>query len=369
MTKKIHIVSFDVPFPADYGGVIDVFYRLVALKECGYEITLHCYQYGRESRSELEEYCEEVVYYKRRRSVFSVLKKSPFIVATRNSKRLLENLLKDESPIIFEGLHTCYFLDNKALKGRIKIVRTHNIEQDYYAGLANSAQGWRKWFFAQESKKLKTFEAILSKASAVLAIQENDVKHFSQLNKNCSILTAAVPLVDSNFNAETKNYCLFHGNLSVLENEKAAIWVLNQITFPEVSPLIIAGKNPSNKLISLCKTRKVELIANPSELAMDKLILNAGVHIAYTEQSTGLKLKLIAALNSSGHVIVNPKMVEGTSLAEVCLVAESPKRFSELVQQCSSQALSADQFEKRQKVLSKQFNNSQICAILGEIIK
>ncbi|MGY8925798.1 MAG: hypothetical protein ACKVJC_00740, partial [Flavobacteriales bacterium] len=75
-------------------------------------------------------------------------------------------------------------------------------------------------------------------------------------------------------------------------------------------------------------------MANPSELVMDKLIMEARLHIAYTEQSTGLKLKLIAGLNSSGHVIVNPKMVEGTSLAEVCLVAESPKRFNELVQQC-----------------------------------
>ncbi len=28
--EHIHLISFDVPFPADYGGVIDVFYKIKA---------------------------------------------------------------------------------------------------------------------------------------------------------------------------------------------------------------------------------------------------------------------------------------------------------------------------------------------------
>ena len=36
--KKLHIVSFDVPFPPNYGGVIDVFYKLIELKKLGVEI-------------------------------------------------------------------------------------------------------------------------------------------------------------------------------------------------------------------------------------------------------------------------------------------------------------------------------------------
>ena len=31
MEKHLHIVAFNVPLPANYGGVIDVFYRLKAL--------------------------------------------------------------------------------------------------------------------------------------------------------------------------------------------------------------------------------------------------------------------------------------------------------------------------------------------------
>ena len=29
--RHIHVVSFNVPYPADYGGVIDVYFRLQAL--------------------------------------------------------------------------------------------------------------------------------------------------------------------------------------------------------------------------------------------------------------------------------------------------------------------------------------------------
>ena len=31
MNIHLHIVSFNVPLPADYGGIIDVFYRLKSL--------------------------------------------------------------------------------------------------------------------------------------------------------------------------------------------------------------------------------------------------------------------------------------------------------------------------------------------------
>ncbi len=63
--KHLHIVCFDVPYPADYGGVIDVFYRIKAFHELGIKIHLHCFEYGRGKQIELEQYCIEVKYYKR----------------------------------------------------------------------------------------------------------------------------------------------------------------------------------------------------------------------------------------------------------------------------------------------------------------
>ena len=43
---KLHVVSFQVPYPPRYGGLIDVFYKLKALKRAGCHIVLHTYRYA-----------------------------------------------------------------------------------------------------------------------------------------------------------------------------------------------------------------------------------------------------------------------------------------------------------------------------------
>ena len=45
--KHLHIVCLDVPYPVDYGGVFDLFYKIKALSEAGVKIHLHCFEYGR----------------------------------------------------------------------------------------------------------------------------------------------------------------------------------------------------------------------------------------------------------------------------------------------------------------------------------
>ena len=74
--QPLHIISFNVPFPANYGGVIDVFYKIKSLHQLGIQITLHCFKYGRTEAKELEKYCKTVHYYKRNTSLtqqFSIL--------------------------------------------------------------------------------------------------------------------------------------------------------------------------------------------------------------------------------------------------------------------------------------------------------
>ena len=62
--NHLHIIAFDVPYPANYGGVIDVFYRVKALSEAGVKVHLHCFEYGR-GEQEILKRCHEVKYYKR----------------------------------------------------------------------------------------------------------------------------------------------------------------------------------------------------------------------------------------------------------------------------------------------------------------
>ena len=45
--RILHVIAFDVPFPADYGGVIDIYYKIKAIHKEGVDIKLHIYNYGR----------------------------------------------------------------------------------------------------------------------------------------------------------------------------------------------------------------------------------------------------------------------------------------------------------------------------------
>lgn len=141
MDKYLNIVSFNIPYPANYGGVIDVYYKLEALRACGVKLILHCFEYERPHAPELESICDKVFYYKRRTGVIANLTWLPYNVYSRKDHRLIENLLQNDYPILFEGLHSCYYMDDPRLRNRMKIFRECNIEHDYYRHLAKSGKG------------------------------------------------------------------------------------------------------------------------------------------------------------------------------------------------------------------------------------
>ena len=41
----LHIISFTIPYPPNYGGAIDVFYKIKALHSAGVKVHLHCFSY------------------------------------------------------------------------------------------------------------------------------------------------------------------------------------------------------------------------------------------------------------------------------------------------------------------------------------
>ena len=43
LNNKLHIVCFDVPFPATYGGVMDVFYKIRSLSESSLTLKIVVY--------------------------------------------------------------------------------------------------------------------------------------------------------------------------------------------------------------------------------------------------------------------------------------------------------------------------------------
>jgi hypothetical protein len=73
--KHLHLVAFDVPYPANYGGIVDVLYKLKSLHAAGIKITFHCFFYKghNQPNDELKKYCDQVFYYKRKQNILPVI--------------------------------------------------------------------------------------------------------------------------------------------------------------------------------------------------------------------------------------------------------------------------------------------------------
>lgn len=361
MISAINIVAFDVPFPANYGGVIDVFHKIKTFNQLGVKVHLHCFEYGRGNQLELEQYCESVNYYKRKSSWIYALSSKPYIVITRKSRELKKNLLSNDFPILFEGLHTCYLLNDKDLKDRITIYRESNIEHRYYNHLAKSEVYWiKKIYLNIEARKLKKFESTVEKASMNFIVSETDFHYFEM--KYGKLSNHFIPSFHEHNEVVIPDglgkFVLYHGNLSVSENYEAAMHLIKNVFSVIKVPFIIAGLNPPEFLIKeVEKHSHISLIANVSQEKMIELLENAQINFLYTNQATGLKLKLLNVLYHGRHCLVNSKMVEGTTLSEICQVEDSVDKQIILVKQLMEMPIGLEDKIKRIAVLSENYSN------------
>lgn len=352
-----------MPFPANYGGVIDVFYKLVALKKQGVKVVLHCFAYGREPSRELEHLCEKVHYYKRKTGLAANFSFLPYTVRSRQSLELENNLLADNHPILFEVLTTCYLLNDPRFRERRKIYRHSNIEHDYYAELARSEKSFlKKTFLRVEAWKLKRFEKILHHADAILAVNQKDADYFRK--KFPGVETQYVPSFHPNEESYIKHgkgsYLLFHGNLSVSENQEGAVWLIENVFSKMDYPCVIAGLNPPDFLKKLTKkSDHIQLCPNPSEAKMADLVRNAQAHVLYTAQPTGLKLKLLNVLFNGRFVICNSNMLSGTGLQQnhSLIVAGRAAEFIRSIDEIINTDFTDELIHER-KTLVKGFDNA-----------
>lgn len=372
MSHELHIVSFDIPLPSNYGGVIDVFHKLKTLKEQGVEITLHCFQYGtRTPNKELNNYCKEVFYYERKIGFYGISTSLPYIVYSRRSKELLERLKNTNAAILFEGLHTCYYLNHKSLEKKFKIVRCHNIEHEYYSKLADYSSRTKKIYFLQEAYRLKKYEAVLENAQILLTISDGDQSYFEATYSHPEIIKVPAFHTDDKVSSllGSGTYSLFHGSLNVSENDHSARYLVEKVFHDTDYQLIIAGKDPSFELQKLCaKKDNIILVSNPDWEELNKLISNAHIHLMHASQKSGLKLKLLKALFSGRHVIANKDMATEKSISNHIVIANEPKSWKRAIAQLMNKPFDKEMLSKRIAVM-KEFKNEEIVKKITEQLK
>lgn len=374
--KHLHLVSFDVPWPANYGGVIDVYHKIRALNRKGIKVHLHTFEYGRGTQKELENICASVSYYKRDLSKTNLLRKLPFIVCSRYSDELNNRLLRDDHPILLEGLHTTLPLTDPRFAHRRMIVRAHNIEHEYYHNLASvETHLLKKYYYANEARKLERFEKVLEKADAIVAISRKDAAYFSSRYDKVHFIPAFHPHQEVNIQPGKGSYVLYHGNLSVNENHNAVKFLLKTVFNDLAVPFVIAGLNPPDWLKSMAKANPhVSVVPNPDDDTLQNIIRNAHINLLVTFQATGLKLKLINTLYNGRYCLVNDKMLSGSALDELCIMTNGPESIKQQIRRLMRRDFTVKEMMRRTSKLAQMYHNGHntdklISIIFGDSAK
>ena len=344
-----------MPYPVDYGGVFDLFHKIRSLFYAGVKIHLHCFEYGRGPQPALEEYCVEVNYYDRHEGHKGFSHRLPYIVCSRSNAQLLDRLLMDEYPILLEGIHCTYLLNDDRFNDRNIVLRLHNVEYQYYRQLYQAEKSLlRKLYYLHESNLLRQYEQRIAPKVKILAVSSRDEECYRQEFGATDIETLPVflPFRQIESKEGTGCFCLYHGNLSVAENEQVVVWLLKKVFAQLEMPFIISGKNPSARLERLTEQYPHAcLIANPSEEEMHDLIAKAQVNILPSFNCTGVKLKLLNALYNGRHCIVNKGAVQGSGLESVCHIAGGADEIRCYIAELFARPFRREDIEARQKVL------------------
>lgn len=362
LPPHLHIICFNVPYPVDFGAMYDLFYKLPALQQAGVAIHLHLFTYNRSPQKELEKYCASVHYYPRRTGIKGISFTKPYIVWSRRNKALIETLLQDDYPISMEGVHCTSLLLDARFSHRKLFVRLHNVEYQYYYHLyKNTPSFLKKIYYLAESLLLKKYECrIAAIATSCWTVSYKDAEVYRNVFdcKNVYYLPLFLPPWQVAGKLGNGTYCIYHANLEVTENEQAAIWLIKEVFDTINTPIIIAGKNPAQRLLKAARYNvNVRIVANPSETEMNTLIADAHIQVLPSFNATGIKLKLLNALYNGRHCVVNNAAAEGTGLATLCHVANTAGNMQQLIKTLFAKPFLQEDAEQRKEVLYSHFDN------------
>jgi hypothetical protein len=294
---------------------------------------------------------------------------------TRMNRALLKRLRKDDHPILFEGMHTAGFVWKKRLRARQKLVRMHNVEWQYYESLSQitpATEPFEKAYYFIESIKLQRTEPyVVLHADEIITISTNDQAYYREMKANTHYIPAFHPNDTIESQLGRGEYVLFHGKLSVPDNERSAIWLMEEVFSEDLAiPFVIAGLEPTERLREVARRfDHVQLIENPDEKEMNNLISKAHINLLVSSQSAGVKLKLINALFRGRFCIVNDAMVNGSGLAKLCFVRNSAPAIRQTIEALINAPFEQSRIEERRAVLESAYSNEKNARKLMGLIK
>lgn len=351
MSQTIHIVCLDAPAPPNYGGAIDMYYKIKALAEVGHTIILHYFDYHPLRNAQgLEKFCSAIFSYRRKSLLQSLPFREPFIVQSRINFELVNRLNADDNPILLEGLH-CSGILPLIQSAERTIIRMHNEEAAYYRHLADTETNpLKRIYFRHESKLLERYQQRLDKNIRLACLSGTDIDTFRNQYqfRQVEFIPCFIPWEKLNSMPGKGGYCLYHGNMAVSENEEATIWLIDNVFNDLNIPFWIAGKGISKRLSQKAQQHNhVKLISEPSIKEINELVANAQINVLPSMNRTGVKLKVLNALFNGRFCITNGQGVEGSQIAGGIVVQDEPEAWKQEIRLLFDQEFTASNLQER----------------------
>lgn len=359
--KEINIIAMDYLYPPNYGGIIDIYFKIKALHKIGYLIHLHIFTKEiPQNDDSLKQFTKSIYYYKTKIKWYHIFSQLPISIISRKNKKLTENLLLNNAPILFESLKTTCLINDIRLKNRIKLLRLHNLEENYFRGVAKSETNlFKKYFFYREAKKFENY-TIWPKFNSILTLSEFENSTLQEKK----IKSQYIPVFHGNENvkqlSEYGQNILFHGDLSTADNLKSCLFLIDVFKkFPNFNLVIASGSKKGlidNKIKGF---PNIEFVALKDFNHLLQLFEAAHICICWSFQNSGTKLKLINALFNSRFSIINQNIIDDKKIIPLCTMVFTKEELVDTIKKLMKQPYAASEFLARKNVLENHLNDTQ----------
>jgi hypothetical protein len=238
----------------------------------------------------------------------------------------------------------------------------HNEEASYYHHLAQTENNiLKKKYFQQESRLLKKYNSQINKDCKLACLSETDRKTFENTYgfKETYFIPCFISWQTLSIKEGRGEYCLYHGNLSISENEEAVSWLIKNIFSELTVPFVIAGKGIGNGLRKEAKKYPhISLINNPSIEEINCLVEDAQINVLPSMNATGVKLKLLNALLNGRYCITNYNGVAGSKIDKGVVVPDTVAAWLLAVSDLMQKEFKGVDIERRRDILLL-YNNQE----------
>jgi hypothetical protein len=376
--RTILIVSPYFPYPATFGGCVDILGRIRLLKKYQYKITLVATVKKNPSKVEveyIEQYIDDLILLKRKISVISILSFYPFQVSSRYS---LSNykFAKTYDYLILESEYVANILKNKTLFVYRKILRLHNIEPKYFFDLFKSSfPRIMSFYYLIDCFKFRLYSnRIYKKVDHIACISKNESDYINSkisYRKNASFSPTVIDFSELKKRNFTTKYVIYVGALFVPNNIDGLSWYIKNVhqylikIIPEYKFILIGStKNNNNKkkILQMCKDdEKIDIYFNVKDL--ESYYRKSSVFINPTLKGAGVKIKSINAIIEGFPLVSTNKGIEGSGLKDGLhvLVSDIPSDFMKhIINLFNNQLFAKNIVHDAQDFLIKNYSETNI---------